>query len=148
MDADWLDFESSARWNGGQAWVAAQCFEVLGRAAIEAIEDPLAVTLVTASRRHARHAADWRSLLPQLPGFGADELVICPDGPLGTLTTTWSEQLERQSPRKVADFYESRLLPELVRQLEAHRSRLRPVSDAPVIRVLDGVRAGLVGGGA
>jgi hypothetical protein len=144
---DWHPVGLLAERVGGYCWLEHRLFSLTGewatRRGDEGAQAPAEVTVfwATAARRHGDLAQTWRERLPVRAGVDQDELLVAPPGPV-------SEALELLAGEAGALARLGGLvqvvLPRLLATYEAHAAAAAPVSEGPVLAVLD--RARLEGG--
>jgi len=118
-------------------WVEDRLFEILGGWVPTVAEPEAKLLLATQAPRHAWHAGLWRERLPVASGL--------PSVAGGAPSDEWAAVLEAVSGlsgsvERLVGAYRV-VVPRLVTAYRWHLGRAEPVSDAPVIRVLQLVLA-------
>jgi hypothetical protein len=133
-----LAWEQQAALVGAYRWLAEQLFERSGAWSTQAADPPVALRLADLSARMGLQAWFWAERLPRRDGVDADSFVA----PLG-LMAALVRALDGGGGPASRDADAHRLggltvvLDRLVRTYERHRVRAVPVSEGPVIEVLD-----------
>jgi hypothetical protein len=126
---------------GGYCWLEHRLFTLTGQWASSGDEGPAlaeaTVFWATASRRHGALAQAWRDRLPVRAGVDQDELIVAPPGPLSEVLDQLAD--EPAGLDRLGGLVQV-VLPRLLATYEAHAETAAPVSEGPVLAVLDRAR--------
>ncbi len=138
---EWHPIGQLAERVGAYCWVERRLFTLMGGWAGGetgvAAGSAATVWLATASRRHGALAERWRDRLPVRAGVDRAELMVAPGGALGGVLERLAA--EASGVDRVHGLVEV-VLPRLLTTYEGHLASGTPVSEGPVLAVLEEAR--------